>query len=172
MILFLRMRRTISRWTVSRKLWCQALFFSKSSRCAFPSNSSNYLKTFSSTPYAGLSQVPFIIPDADGTFQYTYSNCTVFGAPRKIWYGKKPFVDMKNINACWKVAVIGFDSCGTNPGKRLEGSRRESSYLVVVPSQNRNPFKIKEPCPSGSKLSGRSGPGKPWQQGYYQAAEW
>ena len=33
---------------------------------------------------AKLSQVPFVIPDADGTFQYTYSNCTVFGAPRKI----------------------------------------------------------------------------------------
>ena len=42
------------------------------------------LKAFSSTPYAELSQVPFVIPDADGTFQYTYSNCTVFGAPRKI----------------------------------------------------------------------------------------
>ena len=80
-------------------------------------------------------------------------------------------VDIKNIHACWKVAVIGVDSSGTNPGKRLEGSRRESSYLVVVPSQNRNPFKIKEPCPSGSKLSGRSGPGKPVQQGYYRAAE-
>lgn len=24
-------------------------------------------------------KVPFVIPDADGTFQYTYSNCTVFG---------------------------------------------------------------------------------------------
>ena len=72
----------------------------------------------------------------------------------------------EKIYACRKVAVIGFDTCGTNPGKRLEGSRRESSYLVVVPSQNRNPFKIKEPCPLGSKLSGRSGPGKPWQQGY------
>ena len=81
-------------------------------------------------------------------------------------------VDMKKYKyACWKVAVIGVDSSGTNPGKRLEGSRRESSYLVVVPSQNRNPFKIKEPCPPSSKLSGRSGPGKPWQQGYYRAAE-
>ena len=29
-------------------------------------------------------QIPFVIPDADGTFQYTYSNCTVFGAPRKL----------------------------------------------------------------------------------------
>lgn len=28
-------------------------------------------------------KVPFVIPDADGTYQYTYSNCTVFGAPRK-----------------------------------------------------------------------------------------
>jgi len=28
-------------------------------------------------------KVPFVIPDADGTFQYTYSNVTVFGAPRK-----------------------------------------------------------------------------------------
>jgi len=28
-------------------------------------------------------KVPFVIPDADGTFQYTYSNCTVFGAPNK-----------------------------------------------------------------------------------------
>jgi len=28
-------------------------------------------------------KVPFVIPDADGTFQYTYSNCTVFGAPTK-----------------------------------------------------------------------------------------
>jgi len=27
-------------------------------------------------------RVPFVIPDADGTFQYTYSNCTVFGTPR------------------------------------------------------------------------------------------
>ena len=24
-------------------------------------------------------KVPFVIPDPDGTFQYTYSNCTVFG---------------------------------------------------------------------------------------------
>ena len=24
-------------------------------------------------------KVPFVIPDSDGTFQYTYSNCTVFG---------------------------------------------------------------------------------------------
>ena len=24
-------------------------------------------------------RVPFVIPDPDGTFQYTYSNCTVFG---------------------------------------------------------------------------------------------
>jgi len=28
-------------------------------------------------------KVPFVIPDADGTFQYTYSNCTIFGAPSK-----------------------------------------------------------------------------------------
>ena len=27
------------------------------------------------------SRVPFVIPDPDGTFQYTYSNCTVFGQP-------------------------------------------------------------------------------------------
>jgi len=27
-------------------------------------------------------KVPFVIPDADGTFQYTYSNVTVFGQPR------------------------------------------------------------------------------------------
>jgi 5-histidylcysteine sulfoxide synthase len=27
-------------------------------------------------------KVPFVIPDADGTFQYTYSNCTVFGSQR------------------------------------------------------------------------------------------
>ena len=25
-------------------------------------------------------KVPFMIPDEDGTFQYTYSNCTIFGA--------------------------------------------------------------------------------------------
>ena len=24
-------------------------------------------------------KVPFVIPDSDGTFQYTHSNCTVFG---------------------------------------------------------------------------------------------
>ena len=24
-------------------------------------------------------KVPFVIPDSDGTFQYTYSNCTIFG---------------------------------------------------------------------------------------------
>ena len=24
-------------------------------------------------------KVPFVIPDADGTYQYTYSNCTIFG---------------------------------------------------------------------------------------------
>ena len=24
-------------------------------------------------------KVPFVIPDPDGTFQYTYSNCTIFG---------------------------------------------------------------------------------------------
>nr|XP_012557475.2 uncharacterized protein LOC100215679 [Hydra vulgaris]XP_047133732.1 uncharacterized protein LOC100215679 [Hydra vulgaris]XP_047133733.1 uncharacterized protein LOC100215679 [Hydra vulgaris]XP_047133734.1 uncharacterized protein LOC100215679 [Hydra vulgaris] len=24
--------------------------------------------------------IPFVIPDADGTYQYTYSNCTIFGA--------------------------------------------------------------------------------------------
>jgi hypothetical protein len=24
-------------------------------------------------------KVPFVIPDADGTFQYTYSNVTIFG---------------------------------------------------------------------------------------------
>jgi len=29
-------------------------------------------------------KVPFVIPDADGTFQYTYSNCTVFGTPRTV----------------------------------------------------------------------------------------
>eukprot|EP00090_Calanus_glacialis_P047225 TRINITY_DN9685_c0_g1_i1.p1 TRINITY_DN9685_c0_g1~~TRINITY_DN9685_c0_g1_i1.p1 ORF type:complete len:1465 (-),score=349.19 TRINITY_DN9685_c0_g1_i1:88-4482(-) len=28
-------------------------------------------------------KVPFVIPDADGTFQYTYSNCTIFGAASK-----------------------------------------------------------------------------------------
>lgn len=28
-------------------------------------------------------KVPFVIPDADGTFQYTYSNCTVFGSSDK-----------------------------------------------------------------------------------------
>ena len=28
-------------------------------------------------------KVPFVIPDADGTFQYTYSNCTVFGSADK-----------------------------------------------------------------------------------------
>jgi len=28
-------------------------------------------------------KVPFVIPDADGTFQYTYSNCTIFGASSK-----------------------------------------------------------------------------------------
>jgi len=27
-------------------------------------------------------KVPFVIPDADGTFQYTYSNVTIFGQPR------------------------------------------------------------------------------------------
>ena len=27
-------------------------------------------------------RVPFVIPDSDGTFQYTYSNCTVFGRQR------------------------------------------------------------------------------------------
>jgi len=27
-------------------------------------------------------RVPFVIPDPDGTFQYTYSNCTVFGKAR------------------------------------------------------------------------------------------
>ena len=27
-------------------------------------------------------KVPFVIPDEDGTYQYTYSNCTVFGKPR------------------------------------------------------------------------------------------
>ena len=26
-------------------------------------------------------KVPFVIPDPDGTFQYTYSNVTVFGSP-------------------------------------------------------------------------------------------
>ena len=26
-----------------------------------------------------VHRVPFVIPDADGTFQYTYSNCTIFG---------------------------------------------------------------------------------------------
>ena len=29
-------------------------------------------------------QVPFVIPDADGTFQYTLSNCTVFGGAKLI----------------------------------------------------------------------------------------
>ena len=24
-------------------------------------------------------KVPFVIPDPDGTYQYTYSNCTIFG---------------------------------------------------------------------------------------------
>ena len=24
-------------------------------------------------------KIPFVIPDSDGTFQYTYSNCTIFG---------------------------------------------------------------------------------------------
>ena len=24
-------------------------------------------------------RVPFVIPDTDGTYQYTYSNCTIFG---------------------------------------------------------------------------------------------
>jgi len=28
-------------------------------------------------------KVPFVIPDADGTFQYTYSNCTIFGNSSK-----------------------------------------------------------------------------------------
>jgi len=28
-------------------------------------------------------KIPFVIPDADGTFQYTYSNCTIFGDPSK-----------------------------------------------------------------------------------------
>jgi len=28
-------------------------------------------------------KIPFVIPDADGTFQYTYSNCTIFGASSK-----------------------------------------------------------------------------------------
>ena len=28
-------------------------------------------------------KIPFVIPDADGTFQYTYSNCTVFGPKDK-----------------------------------------------------------------------------------------
>ena len=27
-----------------------------------------------------VHRIPFVIPDADGTFQYTYSNCTVFGS--------------------------------------------------------------------------------------------
>ena len=26
-----------------------------------------------------VQRIPFVIPDADGTFQYTYSNCTIFG---------------------------------------------------------------------------------------------
>ena len=26
-----------------------------------------------------VTKVPFVIPDSDGTFQYTYSNCTIFG---------------------------------------------------------------------------------------------
>ena len=29
-------------------------------------------------------KIPFVIPDADGTFQYTYSNCTVFGSQDKL----------------------------------------------------------------------------------------
>ena len=29
-----------------------------------------------------VERVPFVIPDSDGTFQYTYSNCTVFGRQR------------------------------------------------------------------------------------------
>ena len=29
-------------------------------------------------------EVRFVIPDADGTFQYTYSSCTVFGSPDKL----------------------------------------------------------------------------------------
>ena len=28
-------------------------------------------------------RIPFVIPDADGTYQYTYSNCTVFGSQDK-----------------------------------------------------------------------------------------
>lgn len=32
-------------------------------------------------------KVPFVIPDVDGTYQYTYSNCTVFGAEQLL--GKK-----------------------------------------------------------------------------------
>ena len=28
-------------------------------------------------------KIPFVIPDADGTFQYTYSNCTIFGDSTK-----------------------------------------------------------------------------------------
>jgi len=28
-------------------------------------------------------KIPFVIPDADGTFQYTYSNCTIFGDSSK-----------------------------------------------------------------------------------------
>jgi hypothetical protein len=27
-----------------------------------------------------VHRIPFVIPDADGTFQYTYSNCTIFGS--------------------------------------------------------------------------------------------
>ena len=27
-------------------------------------------------------RVPFVIPDSDGTFQYTYSNATIFGVRR------------------------------------------------------------------------------------------
>jgi hypothetical protein len=27
-----------------------------------------------------VHRIPFVIPDDDGTFQYTYSNCTIFGA--------------------------------------------------------------------------------------------
>ena len=29
-----------------------------------------------------IVKIPFVIPDADGTYQYTYSNCTIFGAAR------------------------------------------------------------------------------------------
>jgi hypothetical protein len=29
-----------------------------------------------------VQRIPFVIPDADGTYQYTYSNCTIFGSKK------------------------------------------------------------------------------------------